>query len=371
METQRVINFSAGPAKLPEQVLQTAQKELLNYRGVGISVMEMSHRSAEFSKIINDAEISLRSILDIPENYRVLFLQGGGTGQFAAIPMNLMNLRPGRRADYIVTGSWSAKAANEAEKYGKVHHVLPKTKSYKSIPDESMWDLSPDASYVYMCFNETVNGIEFQDIPDLPSDIPLVCDASSNFLSRRIDVSKFGLIYAGAQKNVGCAGVTVVIIRDDLVGHAIRECPTIYDYKQQVGMNSLYNTPPTYSIYIMGLVMEWIKSLGGLDVVEERNMSKSQALYDIIDNSNAFYSSCVAQKDRSRMNVVFRIGSVDGVDELEKKFIDEAGKMGLKSLKGHRSVGGIRASIYNAITMEEVTQLVDFMQDFMERHQSL
>ncbi|XP_074661163.1 phosphoserine aminotransferase-like [Tubulanus polymorphus] len=371
METQRVINFSAGPSKLPEPVLQQAQKELLNYKGIGISVMEMSHRSAEFGKILADTERSLRNIMDIPDNYKVLFLQGGGSGQFAAIPMNLMNLRPGRRADYIVTGTWSAKAAVEAEKFGKVHHVLPKTKSYKSIPDESMWDLSSDASFVYFCSNETVNGIEFQDIPDIPEDIPLVCDASSNFLSRRVDVSKFGVIFAGAQKNVGCAGVTVVIIREDLIGHAVRECPSVLDFQKQAAAGSMYNTPPTFSIYMMGLVLEWIKSQGGIDVIEQRNIAKSQALFDIIDNSNGFYNSGILPKHRSRMNVVFRIGSVDGVEELEKQFVDQAGKMGLKSLKGHRSVGGIRASIYNAITMEEVAHLVDFMQDFMERHQAL
>jgi phosphoserine aminotransferase len=368
MNSRRVINFAPGPAKLPEVVLEKAQKELLCHGETGISVMEMSHRSSDFSKILNSTESSIRELLAIPDSYHVLFLPGGGSGQFAAVPLNLMGLNKSHKADYIVTGSWSAKAAKEAEKYGSVNHVFPKMAKYNDIPDTSLWNLSPDASYIHYCANETVHGVEFQFVPET-NGVPLICDMSSNIFSRPIDVSKFGLIYAGAQKNIGCAGVTLVIVREDLIGHALKECPTIFDYKQQEGANSMYNTPPTYSIYIMGLVMEWLKEGGGISGIAAQNITKSKVLYDLIDQSNGFYCAPVNKKCRSRMNIPLRIGSPEGVEALEKKFLDEAAKEGLLSLKGHRSVGGIRISIYNAISLEEVYILAEFMRNFQEIHQ--
>ncbi|XP_013385669.1 phosphoserine aminotransferase [Lingula anatina] len=361
---RRVINFSPGPAKLPEKVLQQASKEMLNYDNTGLSVMEMSHRSAEFSKIMSTAEADLRDLLNIPDNYKVLFLQGGGSGQFAAIPLNLMNLKPARVADYKITGAWSSKAAKEAEKYGKVNLVLPETKKYTGIPCKSTWNFHPEASYVYYCDNETVHGVEYDHVPET-NGVPLVCDMSSNFLSRPFDIKKYGVVIAGAQKNIGCAGVTVVIIREDLLGYTLPECPIIFDYKVQVGMNSLYNTPPTYSIYIMGLVLNWIKEEGGLEAMYERSLIKARAVYDLLDSSDGFYHCLVAPNARSRMNIPLRIGGPEGVPELEKKFIEETQKCGMISLKGHRSVGGIRISLYNAVTVEETLHLVEFMKEFM------
>jgi len=310
MDSKSVINFAAGPAKLPKEVITKAQKEFASYNGQGISVMEMSHRSGSFSRIINTAEDDLRELLNIPDNYKVLFLQGGGNGQFAAIPMNLMNTKPGKSADYIVTGTWSSKAATEAKKYGNVNIVHPPQTKYTNIPDKSTWTLNPEASYVYYCANETVHGVEFPFVPET-NGVPIVTDMSSNILSKQIDVSKFGLIFAGAQKNIGCAGVTVVIIREDLIGYAIPECPTIFDYKIQNGNNSLYNTPPTYSIYIMGLVFQWMKEHGGLRAIEEANTYKSTKLYNLVDTSKGFYSSPVDPACRSSMNAPIRIKGGD------------------------------------------------------------
>nr|XP_058927199.1 phosphoserine aminotransferase isoform X2 [Kogia breviceps] len=321
----QVVNFGPGPAKLPRSVLSEIQKELLDYKGVGISVLEMSHRSSDFSKIINNTENLVRELLAIPDNYKVIFVQGGGCGQFSAVPLNLIGLKAGRCADYVVTGSWSAKAAEEAKKFGTVNIVHPKLGSYTKIPDPSTWNLSPDASYVYYCANETVHGVEFDFIPDVKGAV-LVCDMSSNFLSKPVDVSKFGVIFAGAQKNVGSAGVTVVIVRDDLLGFALRECPSVLDYKVQAGNNSLYNTPPCFRC-----------------PVEPQN--------------------------RSRMNIPFRIGNTKGDDALEKRFLDKALELNMISLKGHRSVGGIRASLYNAVTIEDVQKLAAFMKNFLEMHQ--
>lgn len=365
---RQVINFGAGPAKLPPSVLLEAQKELLDYKGLGISVLEMSHRSSDFTKILNTTEVLLRELLDIPQNYKVLFLQGGGSGQFSAVPLNLIGLKDTKCADYVVTGAWSAKAAKEAEKYGKVNVVHPKLGSYTEIPDPSNWKLNPEASYVYYCANETVHGVEFQFVPDVKGAV-LVCDMSSNFLSRPIDVSKFGVIFAGAQKNVGCAGVTVVIVREDLLGHAVKECPTILDYKIQAGNASLYHTPPCFSIYIMGLVLEWIKNNGGAASMKKLSIMKSEMIYNIIDQSNGLFVCPVEKTCRSRMNIPFRIGNAKGDIVLEKQFLDKAAELGMLSLKGHRSVGGIRASLYNAVTSEEVQKLVDFLVDFKETHQ--
>uniref|UniRef100_A0A8V0YSF7 Phosphoserine aminotransferase n=2 Tax=Gallus gallus TaxID=9031 RepID=A0A8V0YSF7_CHICK len=353
----------------PCEVLLAAQKELVDYKGLGISVLEMSHRTSDFSKILNTAENLLRELLNVPENYKIIFLQGGGSGQFSAVPLNLIGLKEGRQADYVVTGAWSAKAAKEAEKYAKVNIVHPKLSAYTSIPDPGTWNLNPDASYVYYCANETVHGVEFDFVPDVKGAV-LVCDMSSNFLSRPVDVSKFGVIFAGAQKNVGCAGVTVVIVREDLLGFALKECPVVMDYKTQAVNGSLYNTPPCYSIYIMGLVLEWIKNNGGAAAMDKLSLIKSRMIYDIIDKSNGFYVCPVEKKNRSRMNVPFRIGSIKGDEALEKKFLEKAVELNMISLKGHRSVGGIRASLYNAVTVEDVQKLATFMRSFMQMHQS-
>uniref|UniRef100_A0A0B7AAN8 Phosphoserine aminotransferase n=1 Tax=Arion vulgaris TaxID=1028688 RepID=A0A0B7AAN8_9EUPU len=367
VQTKLVINFAAGPAKLPESVLAHAQKELLDYQGTGISVMEMSHRSSEFIRILNNAEKSLRDLINVPDNYKILFLQGGGTGQFSAVPLNLMSLKPGHCADYIVTGSWSAKAAKEAEKYGTVNLVVPKKKKYTLIEDQSTWKLNPDASYVYYCSNETIDGVEYPFVPET-NGVPLVCDMSSNFLTRHIDVTKYGLIFAGAQKNIGCAGVTVVIIRDDLLGFATKMCPVIFDFQIQAGNDSLYNTPPTYSIYIMGLVFNWIKEQGGVEKMEQNAIQKSSLIYDLVDKSDGFYNCPLDRDCRSRMNIPVRIGSLEGNENLEKEFAKESTDRGLLQLKGHRSVGGIRASLYNAVTVDEAHQLVTFMTEFADKH---
>ncbi|XP_020782513.1 phosphoserine aminotransferase [Boleophthalmus pectinirostris] len=367
MEQKPTINFGAGPAKLPQSVLLQAQKELLSYNSQGISVLEMSHRSADFSKIMNKTENLMRELLNIPDNYKVMFLQGGGSGQFSAVPLNLIGLKEDRCADYLVTGTWSAKAAKEAEKYGKVNIVHPKLDSYTKIPDPSSWTLNPSASYVYYCCNETVHGVEYNFIPET-NGVILVSDMSSNFLSRPVDVSKFGLIFAGAQKNVGCAGVTVVIVREDLLGHALKECPIVLDYKVQAENNSLYNTPPCFSIYIMCLVLEWIKNNGGSIAMENLNNQKSSLIYDIINNSDGFYVCPVDQPCRSRMNIPFRLRTEEGDEALEKKFLDGAVKRGMISLKGHRSVGGIRASLYNAVTLEDTEALGTYMKEFLKEH---
>ncbi|KAI7790656.1 phosphoserine aminotransferase [Triplophysa rosa] len=368
MDNKQTINFGAGPAKLPQSVLLKAQKELLNYNGTGISILEMSHRSSDFSKIINTTENLVRELLNVPENYKVLFLQGGGSGQFSAVPLNLIGLKEDRCADYLVTGTWSAKAAREAEKYGKVTVIHPKLDSYNNIPDRSTWSLNPSASYVYYCCNETVDGVEFNFIPDT-KEVVLVSDMSSNFLSRPVDVSKFGLIFAGAQKNVGCAGVTVVIVREDLLGRALKECPIILDYQVQAGNNSLYNTPPCFSIYIMGLVLEWIRNNGGADAMEQLNKQKAAIINDIINHSNGFYSCPVDAVYRSRMNIPFRIGKKEGDEDLEMQFLDGALALGMICLKGHRSVGGIRVSLYNAVTVEDAKTLATYMGQFLRDHQ--
>jgi len=370
MNGESVVNFAAGPAKLPESVLEHAQKEFISYDRTGVSVMELSHRSADFNRIITKAEALVKELLEIPDNYKVMFLQGGGTGQFAAVPLNLMATRPAKTADYIVTGSWSAKAATEAEKYGGVNLVLPKTKKYTSIPEPSEWNLNPEASYVYYCENETVHGVEFQFVPET-NGVPLVCDMSSNFLTRPVDVSKFGVIVAGAQKNVGPAGVTVVIVRDDLIGFALSVCPSIFDYKIQAGNCSLYNTPPTYSIYMMGLVFNWIKEQGGLCQMSKNSKKKSTLLYNFVMSSDGFYNSPIHPACRSRVNVPLRIGSVEGDEDLEKAFLEQATAAGLVQLKGHRSVGGLRVSLYNAITVPEVERLLTFMRSFMNSNKEV
>lgn len=361
-EKKRVINFGAGPAKLPEEVLKDVQAELLSYAGTGISILELSHRSKDFENVINDAQNTLRDILNIPDNYKILFLQGGGTGLFAAIPLNLMTTGS---ADYIVTGSWSAKAANEATKYGKVNIVSPKQTKYTGIPDRSTWNLDPNASYIYYCANETVHGIEWSYIPDT-NGIPLVADMSSNILTKPLDITKFGLIFAGAQKNIGPAGITLVIVRDDLLGRAMSVCPTILNFTVMAKDNSLHNTPPVFQIYVVGRVFHWIKVRGGVEGMEERAIKKSQRIYNVIDGSNGFYRCPIDTNARSRMNIPFRIGDND--EELEKEFLAGAVARGMLQLKGHRSVGGVRASLYNAVREDEVEVLEEYMLWFYKQH---
>lgn len=354
---KRVYNFSPGPSTLPLPVLEKAQKELLNYEGTGMSAMEMSHRSRTFQDIVNSAQELLAELMDIPKNYKILFLQGGATTQFSMVPLNLFSKN--KKADYAITGNFAKKAAQEAQRYGEVNVVASsEDKDFSYIPDVDSMKASPDADYFHITTNNTIYGTRYTKLPDT-GDVPLVADMSSNILSEVYDVSKFGLIYAGAQKNIAPAGVTIVIIREDLVGKAMDITPTMLNYKVHVDNNSLYNTPTTFSIYMAKLVFEWLKDLGGVPAIEEINKEKAKILYDCIDNSN-LYKGTANPKDRSIMNVTFTLPS----EELTAKFIKEAEQNGLVSLKGHRSVGGIRASIYNAMPIEGVKALVEFMKKF-------
>ncbi len=357
--TNRVYNFSAGPAMLPVPVLEQAASEMLDYGGTGTSVMEMSHRSKAFSQIIEDAEADLRNLMNIPDNYDVLFLQGGASQQFAAIPMNL-SLPKNKVADYLVIGNWSNKAYQESARFVDAKAIVnTKECNYTTIPDVSNLDIRDNADYVYICQNETVHGIRFAELPNTKGKV-LVADQSSMFLSEPVDVEKYGLIYAGAQKNVGPAGVVILIVRHDLVPQdEIDGVPTMLEYKTQVDKKSLYNTPPCYGIYICGLVFKYLLKQGGLSAMKERNEKKAALLYDAIDNSNLFKGT-VEPKYRSIMNVPF----VTGNEELDAKFVAEAAAQGMVNLKGHRSVGGLRASIYNAMPEEGVKALVDFMNKF-------
>ncbi|XP_018357079.1 PREDICTED: probable phosphoserine aminotransferase isoform X3 [Trachymyrmex septentrionalis] len=359
---EEVINFGAGPAKLPHEVLKKVQKELLAYGNTQISILELSHRSNDFKKVIDDAQATLRDILNIPDNYKILFMQGGGTAIFAAIPLNIMNTGT---ADYLVTGSWSAKAAKEAAKYGKVNMVLSNVTKYIEIPHPSTWNLNANASYVYYCANETIHGIEFDFIPET-NGIPLVADMSSNILTKPFEVSKFAVIFAGAQKNIGPAGVTLVIVRNDILGRAMDVCPTVLNFTIMANDNSLHNTPPVFQIYVMGLVFEWIKQNGGAEGMQNSARNKSNKIYNVIDGSKGFYVCPVKSDVRSKMNIPFRIKNGD--EELEKKFLLDATARGMLQLKGHRSVGGIRASLYNAITEEEVETLANYMKWFYDKH---
>ncbi len=357
----RVHNFSAGPAVLPEEVLAQARDEMLDWHGSGMSVMEMSHRGKEFESIIADVERDLRELLSIPAGYRVLFLQGGATLQFAMVPMNLMGVA--KRADYIHTGEWAKKAISEAKKFGTVNVAASAAdRNFSYVPPRASWQLDPGAAYVHLTTNETIGGVEFHEIPDTGA-VPIVADMSSHILSRPVDVSRFGLIYAGAQKNMGPAGLTVVIVRDDLLGGAPAGTPSLLDYRVMADGESMLNTPPTYAIYIAGLVFQWIKRLGGLAEMERRNRAKAGLLYGLIDDGS-FYSNPVARSDRSLMNVPFRLPD----EALDEQFLKEAGSRQLIQLKGHRSVGGMRASIYNAMPIEGVEALAAFMSDFARRH---
>lgn len=357
----RVYNFSAGPAVLPEEVLQSAADEMMDYNGTGMSVMEMSHRSKAFEEIITTAEADLRELMGIPDNYKVLFLQGGASQQFAAIPMNLMK---NGVADYIITGQWAKKAAAEAEKYGKVNRIASsEDKTYSYIPDCSDLPVDDDADYVYICENNTIYGTKYKQLPNTKGKI-LVADVSSCFLSEPVDVTKYGVLYGGVQKNIGPAGTVIVIIREDLIrDDVLPGTPTMLKYKTQADAKSLYNTPPAYGIYICGKVFKWLKKMGGLEVMKERNEKKAQLLYDYLDQSKLFKGT-VAKEDRSLMNVPF----VTGDKDLDARFVKEAKEAGLENLKGHRTVGGMRASIYNAMPYEGVEELVAFMKKFEEEN---
>ena len=353
----RVYNFSAGPAVLPEEVLQEAAKDMMDYKGCGMSVMEMSHRSKMFQDIIDTATADIRELMGIPDNYKVLFLQGGASQQFAAVPMNLMK---NKVADYIITGQWAKKAAAEAKKYGKVNEVASSAdKTFSYIPDCSDLDISPDADYVYICENNTIYGTKFKTLPNTKGKL-LVSDVSSCFLSEPIDVSKYGVVYGGVQKNVGPAGVVIDIIREDLITDDVLEgTPTMLKWKTQADNDSLYNTPPCWGIYICGLVFKWIKKKGGLEAMKEHNVKKANILYNYLDESKLFKGT-VEKESRSLMNVPF----VTGNEELDAKFVKESKAAGFENLKGHRTVGGMRASIYNAMPIEGVEKLVEFMKKF-------
>jgi len=352
-----IFNFSAGPAVLPAEVLAQARDELLDWHGSGMSVMEMSHRGKEFISIAESAEKDLRELLAIPATYKVLFLQGGASAQFAMIPMNL--LRDKKKADYVHTGEWAKKAIGEAGKFCAVNVAASgEDRKFTYAPKQSVWKLDADAAYVHYTGNETIGGVEFHWIPQTGA-VPLVCDLSSSLLSRPLDVSRFGLIYAGAQKNIGPAGLTIVIVREDLIGHARPGTPSVFDYKVQADSDSMYNTPPTYAIYIAGLVFQWLKKKGGLAGMEKINIAKAGLLYELLD-ADGFYRSPVARDDRSRMNVPFTLRDA----ALDEEFLKEAAKTGLIQLKGHRSVGGMRASIYNAMPVEGVQALVEYMREF-------
>lgn len=356
----RVYNFSAGPAMLPEAVLQRAQAELTDWHGAGASIMEMSHRGKEFVSVHAEAEQDVRDLLGVPETYKVLFLQGGATGQFAAIPMNL--LRGKHKADYILTGSWGKKAIGEAKKYCEVNLAASsESEKFTTIPPFDHWALNADSAYVHYTPNETIEGVEFHSTPET-GDVPLVGDMSSTILSRPIDVSRFGLIYAGAQKNIGPAGVTLVIVREDLIGNVLSVTPGVWDYAQQAKADSMLNTPPTYSLYIAGLVFKWVKEQGGLAAMAERNERKAKKLYAAIDGSD-FYRNPVDPSCRSWMNVPFVLAD----PELDGEFLTGAVQAGLTTLQGHRSVGGMRASIYNAMPEAGVDALIDYMTDFEKR----
>ena len=356
----RVFNFSAGPATLPETVLKQAQEEMMDWQGCGMSVMEMSHRGKAYVSIAEKAEADLREVMNIPSNYKVLFLQGGASSQFAAVPINLMGTNT--KADYILTGQWGKKAIQEAKRFGDINVAGSSEDSkFMTVPAQSTWNLRDDAAYLHYTPNETIVGVEFPFIPDV--NMPLVADMSSSIMSKEIDVSKFGIIYAGAQKNIGCAGLVIVIVREDLIGNPMAGMPAMLDYKIMADNDSMYNTPATYSWYIAGLVFDWVKQNGGISAIEETNRRKAAKLYSAIDDS-AFYTNPVDVECRSLMNVPFILADA----ELDSTFLKEAADAGLQTLKGHRSVGGMRASIYNAMPEAGVDTLIDFMKEFEKKN---
>lgn len=358
----RAYNFCAGPAALPTAVLERAERELADWHGKGLSIMEMSHRSPEFVSVAEKAEADLRQLLTIPDNYSVLFLQGGASLQFSAIPLNLLGA--GQTADYIDTGIWSQKAIEEARRFGNVNVAASsKANGYTQVPAQSEWNLTEGAAYLHYTPNETIGGLEFDFIPDV--NVPLVADYSSSILSERLDVSKFGLIYAGAQKNIGPAGLTIVIVRNDLMGKAQAGIPALMDYAAQAKNGSMINTPPTFGWYLAGVVFEWLLEQGGVDAMQQINQQKAELLYGYIDQSD-FYANPIAKANRSRMNVPFTLAD----SSLEKTFLVDSEAAGLLNLAGHRSVGGMRASIYNAVSLEAVQALISFMDDFAKRYQA-
>ena len=357
----RIFNFSAGPAVLPELVLEIAAGEMLDWHGSGMSVMEMSHRGKEFMSIAAKAEADLRALLAVPANYKVLFLQGGAIAENALVPMNLLGGRS--VADYVNTGEWSKKSIKEAKKYCTVNiAATAEDKNFTYVPALDTWKLSRDSAYVHVCTNETIGGVEYQWTPET-GDLPLVADMSSHIMSRVIEVAKYGVIYAGAQKNMGTAGLTVLIVRDDLLDRALPITPSVFHWKEQAAAESMLNTPPTYSVYIAGLVFEWLQAQGGLAAIEKKNIAKAQLLYDYLDRSK-FFLSPVRKEDRSRMNVPFKLRD----EKLDEVFLKGAVERGMVQLKGHRAVGGMRASIYNAMPLEGVQTLADYMQEFEQRH---
>lgn len=362
-----IYNFSAGPAVLPKEVLQQAAAEMLDWHGSGMSVMEMSHRGAEFMSIMDAAQRDLRDLLAIPENYKILFLQGGGLGENAIVPMNLMGRRPDAPVDFIHTGSWSGKSIKEAQKYATVNVAASAASNgFTAVPARDSWQLSKDAAYVHLCTNETIDGVEYHFVPDVAEQTggaPIVADMSSHILSRVIDVSAYGVIFGGAQKNIGPAGLTLVIVREDLLGHALPVCPSAFDWKIVADNGSMYNTPPTYAIYIAGLVFQWLKRQGGVAAMEAQNIAKATLLYDYLDSTD-FYENRVAKECRSRMNVPFFLKD----ESLNAEFLTAAKAQGLLQLKGHKSVGGMRASIYNAMPLAGVQALVGFMHEFASAH---
>jgi phosphoserine aminotransferase len=362
MSTKRVFDFNPGPAALPLEVLQQAQAEMLDYKGTGMSVMEISHRSKEFEAILADAQNDLRDLMKIPANYKILFLQGGASLQFAMIPMNF---RPaGASADYIITGTWSKKAFKESQKLGTAKAAANlEAENFTRLPAQADLKLDPQAAYLHFTSNETIHGVEYFTEPTPPAGVPLICDASSDFISHPVDVSKYAMIYAGAQKNAGPAGVVICIIREDLLGKVPANLPNLLDYKALADENSLLNTPPCWSIYIVGLVLKWAKGLGGLQAIEKRNQAKADLVYKAIDESGGYYRGH-AKSDRSRMNITFRLPS----EPLEDQFASEAKKSDLIGLKGHRSVGGMRASLYNALPVEASESLVRFMKEFQQKN---
>jgi phosphoserine aminotransferase len=360
--TKRVHNFNPGPAVLPLEVLQQAQAELIDYKGTGMSVMEISHRSKDFEAIVAEAQNDLRSLLGIPANYKILFLQGGASLQFAMIPMNF---RPaGASADYIVTGTWSKKAYKESQKLGTAKSAASlEADNFNRLPAQSELKMDPQAAYLHFTSNETIHGVEYFTEPVPSAGVPLICDASSDFISRPVDVSRYAMIYAGAQKNAGPAGVVICIIRDDLLVKVPANLPNLLDYKALAEENSLLNTPPCWSVYIVGLVLKWAKGLGGLEAIQKRNQGKAGLVYQAIDSSGGFYRGH-AKADRSLMNITFRLPS----ETLEEQFVGDAKKRDLIGLKGHRSVGGLRASLYNALPLEAAEELVKFMQEFQQKN---
>ncbi len=373
----RPFNFSAGPAVLPDSVLQQAAAEMLDWNGSGMSVMEMSHRGKHFTQICDEAEADLRELMDVPDDYAVLFMQGGAIAANALVPMNLIATRPAGVADYLVTGSWSAKSLKEAKRYGDMRVVATSAEAaridgrdqdaFTYVPDPSTWTVRPEASYLHLCSNETIGGVEYVDWPELASlgapDVPLAVDVSSHILSRPLDVSRVGLLYGGAQKNIGPAGLTIVIVRRDLLGRALPVCPSAFDYALVAENGSRYNTPPTYAIYIAGLVFKWLKAQGGVAGIEAQNRAKADALYGFLDSSS-FYRNTVQPAVRSRMNIPFFLND----DALNAEFLKGADAAGLLQLKGHKSVGGMRASIYNAMPLAGIHALIDYLKEFERRH---